>query len=152
MEEKKETIKKIIEEILEKMTTKGRVEIYEETEGTRFVIRTQEAGILIGENGQNLAALSHVIKKIVDARVKDLEGLPFSFDVNDYQLKKIEELRNIAKMNAQRVRYFKKEVVMPPMNSYERRIIHSALSEYPDVITESTGEGESRRVVIKPYE
>ena len=47
-------------------------------------------------------------------------------------------------------RYFKKEVEMHPMNAYERRVIHAALTEYPDITTESVGEEPQRRVVIKP--
>ena len=62
----------------------------------------------------------------------------------------MEELQDIAKMHAQRVRYFKKEIIMQPMNSYERRIIHSALSAYPDIATQSVGDEPNRRIVIKP--
>ena len=53
-------------------------------------------------------------------------------------------------MGAQRVRYFKKDVTLEPMNAFDRRTVHLALQEYPDIITESTGAGEERRVVIKP--
>lgn len=146
-------IKSLIEEILEKMTIKGDIEILEDDECARFVIRTQESGILIGENGQNFIALNYLIKRIAEQRFKEKneERIHFSLDVNDYQAKKIEELKNLAKMTAQRVRYFKKEIAMEPMTSYERRVIHSALTEDPDIITESTGEGLERKVVIKPY-
>ena len=51
----------------------------------------------------------------------------FLLDVNDYQMKRIEELRNIARMSAQRVIFFKKELEMEPMTAYDRRIIHSVL-------------------------
>jgi spoIIIJ-associated protein len=52
-------------------------------------------------------------------------------------------------MGAQRARYFKKEVMMNPMTAYERRIIHSALTDYPDIETMSEGEGLNRKVIIK---
>jgi spoIIIJ-associated protein len=105
------------------------------------------------------------VKKIAERALKEegenrpaRPGLPgqgekviFSLDVNDYQAKKIEDLKNSAHLNAQRVRYFKKEIVMKPMTSFERRIIHAVLTECPDIITESTGEEPNRRVVIKPY-
>ena len=58
----------------------------------------------------------------------------------------------MARMHAQRVRYFKKEVEMRPMNAYDRRIVHSVLQEYPDISTQSTGEGPDRRVVVKPLD
>ena len=56
-----------------------------------------------------------------------MEDWPFLLDVNDYQMKRIEELRNIARMSAQRVIFFKKELEMEPMTAYDRRIIHSVL-------------------------
>ncbi len=120
----------------------------------QFIIKTKEAGLLIGEGGQNLFALSHVLKRLVESEFKkrELERIQFLLDVNGYQIKRIEELKNTARINAQRVRYFKKEISLEPMNSYERRIVHSFLTEYPDITTESTGEEPNRRVVIKPFE
>jgi len=72
-------------------------------------------------------------------------------DVNDYQEKKIEELRNMARVNAQRVRYFKKEIVLKPMTSFERRVIHATLADCPDITTESQGRDPQRYLIIKPY-
>jgi spoIIIJ-associated protein len=131
----------------------GEVEILFSDEYPQFIIRTKEAGILIGENGQNLMAFNCLLKKIAENEFKkrELEKISFLLDVNDYQTKKIEELKNLARMNAQRARYFKKEIIMDPMNAYERRIIHTALTEYPDLETKSIGEDPDRRVVIKPF-
>ena len=149
-----ENIKKIIETLLDQLSVRGEVEFMETGEGTRFLIRTHEGSLLIGENGQNLLALNHIVKKIADKALKaasEEEKMIFSLDVNDYQAKKIEDLKNLARLNAQRVRYFKKEIVMRPMTSFERRIIHAVLTECPDIVTESTGEEPNRKVVIKPY-
>jgi len=142
-----------MEEILAKMTLAGDIEVIDEVDGARFVVKTRSANALIGNNGQNLSSFSHIIKKIAEVKLRKsgvLEPLQFSVDVNDYQLKKTDELKSLAKMNAQRVRYFKKEVVLPHMNSYERRIVHTALAEYPDINTESVGEGEERKIIIRP--
>ncbi len=138
--------------MLLKMTIEGDIEVIDEVDGARFNIKTRSNNALIGNNGQNLSSFSHLVKKIADAKFKkdNIEPLQFSVDANDYQLKKTEDLKGLAKMNAQRVRYFKKEVILPHMNSYERRIIHTALAEYPDIKTESIGEGEDRRIVVKP--
>lgn len=151
MEKQKQIIKSLIESFLEKMTVRGEVEIMDSSECPQFIIRTKEAGILIGENGHNLTAFNHLLKKITENEMKrnELEKIQFFLDVNDYQAKKIEDLKNIARMSAQRVRYFKKELKMDPMNAYERRIIHAVLTEYPDIATESTGEDPNRCVVIK---
>ncbi|MEK9148295.1 MAG: R3H domain-containing nucleic acid-binding protein, partial [Patescibacteria group bacterium] len=63
----------------------------------------------------------------------------------------IEALKAEAKNMAKKVRLYRTELVLKPMPAFERRIIHMALAEYPDITTESIGEGYSRRVVIKPY-
>ena len=154
MEQQIKTVKLILEEVLAKLTIEGQVDFCEDDNYPRFIIKTQEAGILIGEDGRHLAALSHIVKKITENKMKNdgLEKFAFFLDVNDYQMKKIEELKNVARVNAQKARYFKREVEMEPMSSYDRRIIHSALSEYFDIKTESVGEGMDRRVVIKPIE
>ena len=148
-----EKIKIIIEALLEKLKVRGEVEFMETGEGTRFLIKTYEGALLIGENGQNLLALNHLVKKIAehDLSVGDEEKIVFSLDVNDYQAKKIDDLKNLARLNAQRVRYFKKEITLKPMTSFERRIIHAVLTESPDITTESVGEEPNRKVVIKPY-
>ena len=154
MNPKLENIKSVIETLLEKLSVKGEVEFMETGEGVRFLIRTYEGSLLIGENGQNLLALNHIVKKIADKVLsgdREEEKTIFSLDVNDYQAKKIEDLKNLARLNAQRVRYFKKEIILRPMTSFERRIVHAVLTECPDIITESTGEEPNRKVVIKPY-
>jgi len=154
MNPKLENIKSIIETLLEKLSVRAEVELMESGEGSRFLIKTHEGALLIGENGQNLLALNHIVKKMADKVLSggaEEEKIIFSLDVNDYQAKKIEDLKNVARLNAQRVRYFKKEIVMQPMTSFERRIIHSVLIECPDITTESIGEEPNRKVVIKPY-
>ncbi len=152
-ENQRKEIKNIIEKILSKMNVSGIVSVVETIDGINFVIKTEEAGILIGENGQNLDALSHVIRKICHKYLNtDEENDPVHFfvDVNDYLAKKIEDLKVLAKMNAQKAIYFKKDIEMEPMPANERRIIHSVLTEHPNIKTESFGTGYLRRVVIKP--
>ncbi len=153
MEKQLETIKSLIEGVLEKMNVKGDVSVKEGADCFQFTIKTGEAGMLIGENGQHLAALNHILKKMTENefRKNGLERVYFMVDINNYQAKKNEELKNLARMGAQRARYFKKDVTLKPMNSYDRRIIHSALTEYPDIETGSIGREPERRVVIKPY-
>src|SRR3989344_5625544 len=151
MGEEKEKIKEIVEELLAKIGTFGEVSILETADNTQFQIRTQEAGLLIGEGGENLIALNHLVKRIVEAKMGKL-SLPFAVDANDYQRQKAEEIKDLARLSAQRVRYFKKEIHLRPMSSYERRIVHAILTEYPDIMTQSVGEEPNRKVVIKPFE
>lgn len=150
MDPEEQKIKELIEELLAKMGVWGEVSVLETIENIQFQIKTQEAGLLIGEGGENLIALNHLLKRIAEAKVGKTR-LPFSVDVNDYQKQKAEEIKDLARLSAQRVRYFKKEIELRPMSSYERRIVHAILTEYPDIITQSVGDEPNRRVVIKPF-
>ncbi|PIR70185.1 MAG: hypothetical protein COU46_02870 [Candidatus Niyogibacteria bacterium CG10_big_fil_rev_8_21_14_0_10_42_19] len=149
-EKMKEEIQALIKTLIDKMGVLASVDINEIFDTTQFVIKSKDAGILIGINGANLKAFNHVVRRMSEKISGSEKGARFSVDVNDYQKQRIDSLHELAKMSAQRVRYFKKDVEMESMNAFDRRIIHSALAEYPDIVTESTGEGMNRRVVIKP--
>lgn len=112
-------------------------------------ILTDEAYLLIGARSQNLIALEYLLKRLAE-RDGDDEAR-FFLDVNGHRLHHLEELKQEAKNMAKKVRLYRTELILKPMTAFERRIIHMALAEYPDITTESVGEGEARRVVIKPY-
>jgi len=145
-------IKKTIKELLDKFNIEFELEIFsdEDINATRLLIKTNEPSLLIGYKGANLAALSHIVKRIVDKEFTNKEERPyFILDVNNYQGNKIDELKTNAHMLAERARYFKSSVEMNPLPPYERMIVHSLFSNSNDFETESQGEGEKRRVVIK---
>ena len=152
MDNQIQIIKEVLDEFLNKATIEGQIDFVSDLNHPRFVIKTKNAGILIGEDGGHLLALNHLVKKISEKRLKKegLEQIVFFLDVNDYQMKRIENIENEARMSAQRVMFFKKELELDPMSSYDRRIVHAILGEYPDIKTESVGEEPYRRVVIKP--
>lgn len=147
-----QTTKKTIEDILSLLDVSYELTIVnDESIGTTcFQIKTEDPHILIGHEGAHLAALSHIIKRIADKTSSNTkEQASFMVDVNNYQGRKTDELKNKATMLAERARYFKSDVEMSPMSPYERMIIHSSLSNTKDIKTESVGEGRTRRVVIK---
>ena len=117
--------------------------------GLRFNITVPDARFLIGEHGANLFDLEYLIKRLIQKKLPDAP--PFSLDVNDYKLRRAEFLRDEVKSVAKKVRMYRKEILLKPMSAFERRIIHMALAEYPDITTESVGESRERRVMIKPY-
>jgi len=110
----------------------------------------KESNLLIGEHGNNLFALEHILKKYIRAKTAE-EDVKFTLDINDYRMKKMEDLKQDVKTAAKNVRLYKKEVPLRPMSSFERRIVHLLLAEYPDITTESIGDEPLRRVIIKPY-
>lgn len=127
------------------------VETDERIKSFRFVISTPDSAILIGERGDRLLALNHLVKRIVERELGD-ENVSFLIDVNDYQKKRIDDIRTKARMLAERARYFKSSVEMDPMSSYERMIVHAEFTEIPDIATESSGYGKDRHVVLKYME
>ncbi|OGZ63056.1 MAG: hypothetical protein A3H51_01055 [Candidatus Spechtbacteria bacterium RIFCSPLOWO2_02_FULL_38_8] len=102
---------------------------------------------LIGERGKNLNALQHIIRLI--ARNKYGDETVVDVDINGYKRKRMEFLRDMALSVRQRALKEHKDIEMEPMTAFDRRAVHSALTEYSDVETESTGEGFERRVVVK---
>jgi len=148
-------IQNLIRDLIEK-TGVSIVELnaIEETpESTWFKIEVNEPHFYINRDGEGLFALSHLVRRIVESKTKPAEeyktGPDILIDINGFQKKKIDAVHAIAHMMAERARYFKANVEMDPMSSFERRIVHEFLSKELDVKTESVGEGFSRRLVIK---
>ncbi|TRZ54362.1 KH domain-containing protein [archaeon] len=148
-----EMVKSLITETLKKMSFNDfTVSVREETgpdgENLIFNIETRESDLLIGQYGTNLRSLQHILRAM--ARKKNDEKMRFSIDANDYRKQKISSLEELAQSLARQAIVEKRPVVLRPMSAYERRVVHVALSENNQVKTESIGEGEERKVVIKP--
>lgn len=146
-----ERIQNIIENILSAMEISGTIEVISERaiNGVRFHIITDESPLLIGNQGANLAALSHVVRKIVEQQLGEAAKHGFIVDVDNYQGKRIAELEELSRHIADQVRHFKNDTEMDPMPPYERMIVHTLLSEEKDLKTESIGDGKTRRVVVR---
>ena len=103
--------------------------------------------ILIGKGGRTLMALQTYIKQLLYNTTQ--EKISFVLDVENYKEKRIKGLEYLAKKIAKEVANTKVDVTLDSMNSYERRIVHEALSKDRYVYTESIGEEPNRCVVIK---
>jgi spoIIIJ-associated protein len=143
-------IKKEVDDFLKKMTIDVESESLQQKDETIFVdIRVKEPQVLIGEKGQTLFDIQHLISAILRRKIEDKFFL--DFDINDYKKKKNEYLKELARSSADEVVLTKKERILPPMPAYERRIIHMELAGRGNVVTESVGEEPDRRLIIKPY-
>ena len=112
-------------------------------------VKTYEAKHLIGVAGRNLLALEHILHILINKKFSCNNFL--RLDINDYRREKEKQIRELARVAAQKASQTKIEVVLFPMSSIERKIVHTELSSRPDVITESEGDAFQRRVVVKPY-
>ena len=124
----------------------------EDEEGTTssvgLNIEGEDLGILIGRRGQTLASLQHIIRLIMAHQMQ--AKMPIVIDVEGYKRRRCEGLRALARRLAEQVKVKGIPFTMEPMPPFDRRIIHLALIDHPDVTTMSTGIGETRKVVIPP--
>ena len=104
---------------------------------------------MIGKEGETLRSLNHLVRKIVEKELGEDSAPNLFIDINGYQKKRFDNLKNLAHMMAERARYFKSNIEIDPMPASERKIIHMFLENDPNIKTESEGIGPKRRVVIK---
>ena len=143
-------IKEYLIKILKSMGFTVNIEIKNKEEVPKYIIFSDNDALLIGKNGKNLTALSILVSQHL---TKELgRTYKFTIDVNEYKEKREKTLENLAKKIAREVSTTKIEAKLDSMNSYERRIIHNALTNNKKVYTESEGEEPNRYVVIKPKE
>ena len=109
-------------------------------------ITGEDLGILIGRRGNTLSSLQYLVYLIVSHQLK--ARVHVTIDVEGYRERRYEALKNLALRMAERVGDTGQPVTLEPMPANERRIIHLALRDYPEVMTESIGEGEARKVTI----
>jgi spoIIIJ-associated protein len=113
-----------------------------------FNIMGDDTGSLIGRHGQTLDALQYLVR-LMTSKKGDLRT-SIMVDVDNYKKHRFEDLRVLALNVAEQVKTNKTSFRLEPMPAFERRIIHVTLANHPSVMTESTGDGEYRKVVIVP--
>ena len=148
-----ETIRPQLDDFLGQLLRAGRFHLkYSIEPGTgdgpeiRVNFDGEDADLLLARGGEMLAALEHLAAKFLKLSIEEQNLL--SFDSHDYKLMHEEELRLMAQTAAERVARTGAPFALNPMNSHDRRIVHLALKDHPDVRTESEGGGPGRRVVI----
>ncbi len=151
--EKREVIKHIKEyltKVLKDMGFAVNIEIKNKEEVPKYIIFSDNDALLIGKNGKNLKALSILVSQHLSNELG--KNYKFTLDVNEYKEKREKSLERLARRIGKEVRATKVETKLDSMNSYERRIIHNALTNFKGVYTESEGEEPNRYVVVKPKE
>ena len=146
--EVKEYLKRIIKSTLKDMGLDVEIEISMNNDVPTYRLFSTNDALLIGKDGKNLKALTIVINQMLKKEIDT--SYKFLIDVSDYQQRTDKHIENLARKLAREVKETKIEVKMDKMNSYQRRIVHNALSNNRYVYTESVGEEPNRCVVIKP--
>lgn len=139
---------KFLKEVLKIMEIDAKIEMITRDKEIRYNIYTDNNPLLIGRDGKTLNALQTLVRQVI-SKYTD-EKLICLLDIGGYKQKRKMQLEILATKVAKEVAKTKTEVKLDPMNSYERRIIHTKLSDWRDVYTESVGEEPNRYLVIKP--
>jgi len=148
-----ERLKKFIEKVLQKAGFSDCVvQVVEEPENPLvFDIHSESfANMLIGQNGENLRALQYIVRLLVRKHLEEDLKIPFIIDVNGYRRQKDETIFALVDEAVECAIREKKATFLRPMTPYERRLVHVRLAENETVVTESIGERDERKVVIKP--
>lgn len=103
-------------------------------------------GALIGKRGQTLDSLQYLVNLVVNKNSE--EKIHVKVDTEDYRRRRRQTLENLARNMASKVKRTRRQVVLEPMNPYERRVIHSTLQNDKFVTTHSEGDEPFRKVVI----
>ena len=143
-----DTIQSFLENLFQTMGVETTVVIdYNEEEKTMDIdLNGPEMGVLIGKRGQTLDALQRITQSVVNKNSE--EFIRVKVDTENYRARRKDTLENLARNIAYKVKRSRKQIVLEPMNPYERRIIHSTLQDDKYVSTRSEGEEPFRRVVV----
>lgn len=149
MDEKIQIAVSYLSDIFEKMGVAGTtITPIHQNEAVVLKVEGEKAGTLIGRRGETMEALSYLASLAANRTGGDY--LKLGLDVAGYRSKRESDLASLAHRIGARVLKNSRSQELEPMNPYERRIIHSAISEMEGVHSESRGEGADRRVVIYP--
>lgn len=149
------TAVEVVKELLRQMNVEAGVEATQsapdDLTGRRVTVLNitgSDLGLLIGARGETLDALQHISRLMVGHRIRQRAN--FMIDVEGYRERREQALARLAERMGKKAIDRGRPVTLEPMPAYERRIIHMTLRENPQVRTESTGEGDRRKVRIYP--
>lgn len=135
-----------LEELISFFGSNADIEVHEETGRVELDITSDATGKLIGHRGETLRSLEYLLSMMMKEAAP---GIRFNIDVAGYRKARAAQLTEYAQNMAAKVAETGEEITLRPMNAAERRIVHMALADHPDVETESQGEDPHRRTIIK---
>ena len=147
IEKPENDIREVLENLLDRMKIDYEIaNIDYENDRVRINIVGKDMGLLIGRKGETLNALQYMAGLIINRKRE--ERIRVIIDVEDYRRKREESLEALALRLSEKVKDTRKNIVMRPMSSQERRIVHTALQGDPQITTYSIGEEPNRKLVI----
>ena len=143
---KTERVSEFLQGLFEHMGVEAEAEIEEEDGVINVILTGNDPGSLIGRRGETLDAIQHLTNYAVNRG--DGKRVRINIDAENYRERRNDVLVKLAQKVAGKVVKYRRNMTLEPMNSYERHVIHTALQEFEDVTTYSTGTEPNRRVVV----
>jgi spoIIIJ-associated protein len=139
----------LLENILKLMGEKAKVTgRFDEEDRLSLSIDAEDAGLLIGKQGQTLEALQYLLTKMIAKQAR--RKVRVFIDIESYRARHQEALTQLAIKSGEKAKKMGKPVTLNPMNPHDRRIVHLALQGDKDIKTMSRGEGLYKKVVVYP--
>ncbi len=145
-----EFISKFLSDITSKMGLNVRINIFEDENIFNVKMNSKNNSILIGKEGRTLTSLQLLVRQAIRNITK--MNIKVNLDVSNYKSKQEKNFEQEIKKIINEVMTSKVDTTLDPMNSYQRRIVHTVASNYYNIETESIGEEPNRRTVIKYVE
>lgn len=149
-EQTAQTTVEFVQEILKYIDEEATAELTEDGERTVITLNSENVTSLIGKRGEVIEAIQTLAGAKENIGRKEYKKVVV--DCENYRDKREETLTKLAKRLEQKATEMRREVVLEPMNPYERRIIHTALAQSQTVTTRSDGKEPNRYVVIVPFD
>ena len=136
----------IVHALVESIADDAALEVNVSEDRLQVRVDCADTGLLIGRDGQNLAAVQYLATRMI-ARAMDAQ-IRLQLDAGDYHSRQDSRLQELAISLAEKVKLTGRSQSTRPLSAYQRRLIHLCLQDDPDVQTRSSGEGAMKRVVI----
>ena len=143
-------IKEYIGNVAKSMNLEINLEVRESEDIFNVIMISNNNSILIGKEGRTLNSLQTLIRQSIQNETGF--NIKVNLDASNYRAKKVKYFEYDIKNIVREVQKTKTDIKLDPMNSYQRRIVHSLVSNYDNIDTESVGEEPNRCVVIKYIE
>jgi spoIIIJ-associated protein len=144
-----EYLENYLQDLINHMKIDGRVMVKADEEKIEAAIFGDDVGVLIGRRGKTLSDMQYLLNVVMRRQFATLNKMVV-LDVENYRARREKTLTQLAQSVARKVSRDGYEQALEPMNPQERRIIHLALQEFPDVATYSSGEEPYRKVIVAP--
>lgn len=148
MAKNQKAVEEVAQDLFKKLGVTGDVEVIEGDEAIEVILAADDPGLIIGRHGDTLDSLQLILSLMVSKKIGEFKRV--TLEVGDYKKNRTDYLKTLAEQTKDRVLTDGREIFLPNLKSWERRIVHLYLQDDKEVLSESVGEGRERTLVVKP--